>query len=410
MTSEDIFPPRVAGVVHRHRVLIIGAGAGGVCIAARLRLAGVKDVAIIDPSPTHYYQPLWTLVGGGAAEREASAKPMRHVIPKGVRWFQDRATEIDPEAKTVTLETGNSIAYDFLVAAPGLQLDWHRVEGLEEALETPNVSSNYDYDLAPKTWHMLQQFRGGTALFTCPHMPIKCAGAPQKIAYLAADHFRRTGLTDKTRVVLATATPSIFGVKAFADTLEGVIDRYGIDARYNHALIRIEPRTRQATFETEAGGETKEVTLPYDILHASPPQSAPDFIKQSPLADAKGWIDVDKHTLQHAKFDNVFALGDATNTPNAKTAAAVRKQAPVVVSNLLAAMDGKESTAFYNGYGACPLTTSYNQILLAEFDYTGEPAPTFSVIDTLKERRDLGTFKRYALPALYWHGMLRGRA
>ena len=410
MTSNDIFPPRVEGVVHRHRVLIVGGGAAGICVAARLRRAGVRDVAIIEPSPTHYYQPLWTLVGGGAAERETSARPMRQVIPKGVRWFQERAAEIDAEAKTVTLETGNAIAYDFLVAAPGLQLDWHRVEGLEEALETPHVSSNYHYDLAPKTWHMLERFQGGTALFTCPHMPIKCAGAPQKIAYLAANHFRRAGIVDETKVVLATATPGIFGVKAFAETLESVIERYDIDARYSHALVRIDSATRQATFETEAGGETKEVTLPYDILHATPPQSAPDFIKQSPLAGLQGWIDVDKHTLQHTKFSNVFALGDATNTPNAKTAAAVRKQAPVVVANLLARMEEKEPTAFYNGYGACPLTTSYNQILLAEFDYTGEPTPTFSFIDTVQERRDFGAFKRHALPALYWHGMLRGLA
>jgi sulfide:quinone oxidoreductase len=410
MSSADVFPPHVEGVVHRHRVLIIGAGTAGVCVAARLRRAGVKDIAIVEPSPTHYYQPLWTLVGAGAAPREVSARPMKKVIPAGVRWFQDRAIEIDAEAKTVALESSGSIAYDFLVAAPGLQLDWDGIEGLPEALETPQVSSNYHYDLAPKTWQMLERFRGGTAIFTCPHMPIKCAGAPQKIAYLAADYFRQRGILETSKLILATATPTIFGVKEFADPLLKVIERYGIDARYSNVLSRIDPVAREATFETAADGEKKEVTLGYDLLHAVPPQSAPDFIKKSPLAGPQGWVDVDKHTLQHARFPNVFALGDATNTPNAKTAAAVRKQAPILVANLLSAMDQKELTAFYNGYGACPLTTSYRDIILAEFDYTGSPAPTFPAIDTLRERRDYGLFKRYALPALYWHGMLRGRA
>ena len=410
MSTKDLFPPHVEGVVHRHRVLIIGAGAAGICVAARLQRAGVHDVAIIDPSPTHYYQPLWTLVGAGAAPREVSARPMKKVIPKGVTWFQDRAVEIDAESNTVTLESSRAIAYDFLVAAPGLQLDWDGIEGLGEALQTPQVASNYHYDLAPKTWQMLERFRGGTAVFTCPHMPIKCAGAPQKIAYLAADHFRKQGILEKSNLILATATPSIFGVKEFADILEGVIERYGMDARYNHVLVRIDAATREATFETESHGESKEITVHYDLLHVTPPQSAPDFIKQSPLAGPNGWIDVDKHTLRHTQFENVFGLGDATNTPNAKTAAAVRKQAPVLVQNLLSAMKQKDLTAFYNGYGACPLTTSYRQLVLAEFDYTGKPTPSVPMVDTMRERTDFGLFKRYALPALYWYGMLRGLA
>jgi len=410
MTSKDLFPAHVEGVVHRHRVLIIGGGAGGICVAARLRRAGVHDVALVEPSPTHYYQPLWTLVGAGVVEREISARPMKKVLPRGVRWFRDRVVAIDPDANTVSTESSGDLAYDFLVAAPGLQLDWKGVEGLEAALETPWVASNYHYDLAPRTWQMLECFRGGTALFTCPHMPIKCAGAPQKIAYLAADRLRRRGILDSSKVVFATATPSIFGVDEFARPLEAVIERYAMDVRYGHVLKRVDPVVREATFEAESGGETKTVTIPYDILHAVPPQSAPDFVKRGPIAGPQGWIDVDKHTLQHTRWSNVFALGDATNTPNAKTAAAVRKQAPVLVRNLLSVMAGREPAAFYNGYGACPLTTSYRQIVLAEFDYSGQPTPTFPFIDTTRERVDFGLLKRRVLPALYWQGMLKGRA
>jgi sulfide:quinone oxidoreductase len=257
--------------------------------------------------------------------------------------------EIHTDMNRVSTEFSGDIAYDFLVAAPGLQLDWERVEGLEAALQTPHVSSNYHYELAPKTWRMLEQFNGGTALFSCPAMPIKCAGAPQKIVYLAAYSLRRRGILDDSQLVFGVATPRIFGVKEYADVLDGVIERYGIDARYGHSLVRIDGVAREAVFETEAGGELKEVTIAYDIFHAVPPQSAPEFVKRSPLAGRQGWIDVDKHTLRHARFDNVFALGDATDTPNAKTAAAVRKQAPVVAQNLVSVMAGKEQTQRYDG-------------------------------------------------------------
>jgi len=398
----------MAQAAQHYRVVIIGGGTAGICVAARLRRLGVRDVAIIEPSATHYYQPLWTLVGAGVVRREASARSMRGVIPRGTRWVLDRVIEIDADANRVSTEFSGDIAYDFLVAAPGLQLDWGRVEGLEAALRTPQVSSNYLYDLAPKTWRMLEQFKSGTALFSCPAMPIKCAGAPQKITYLAADSFRRRGILDGSRLVFGVATPRIFGVKEFADVLDGVIERYGIDARYNHSLVRVDGAAREAVFEAEAGGELKEVTIPYDIFHAVPPQSAPEFVKRSPLAGPHGWIDVDRHTLRHARFDNVFALGDATDTPNAKTAAAIRKQAPVVARNLVSVMAGKEQSEKYQGYGACPLTTSYRKLLLAEFDYTGKPAPSVPGIDTMRERTDFGLFKRYGLPALYWNGMLRG--
>ncbi len=405
----------MTGTNHRrHRILVIGGGSAGITVAARLRRAGEADIGVIEPSETHFYQPLWTLVGGGVVPSSRSARPMRSVIPPGVRWIRDRALAIDPEARTVATQEHGRVGYDFLVAAPGLQLDWDRVAGLRDALATPAVSSIYDYQRAERTWELLRDFPGGRAVFTCPPMPIKCAGAPQKILYLACDHLRRRGLLERSQVTYGCAPAVIFGVPEYAEILLQVAARYGIDTRFGHELVAVDSDRREAVFAAAVGDERKEVRIPYDVLHVVPPQSAPDWIKRGPLARREppmaGWIDVDPHTLQHRRFPDVFALGDATTTPNAKTGAAVRAQAPVVVENLRAVMVGRPPEARYGGYGACPLVTGYGRVLLAEFDYTGKPTPTLPLIDTMRERRITWLLKRYGLPFLYWNLMLRGRA
>jgi sulfide:quinone oxidoreductase len=406
---NDVQSPVTSGDTSDNRIVIVGGGSAGICVAARLCRAGQRNVTVIEPSATHYYQPAWSLVGGGATAPEATARPTRRVIPRGARWLQDRVVSLDTDEQTVTTESSGEIRYDFLVAAPGIQLDWDRVAGLRDALQTPHASSNYAYDLAPKTWQCLQRIDGGTALFSCPSMPIKCAGAPQKIMYMACDYFRRRGILDKVQVIFGTATPSMFAVPEYSVILDGVAERYGIDLRFTHNLVRVDADRRDAFFEVTSGDEKREVSIHYDFLHAVPPQSAPDFIKRSPLADAQGWIDVDQYTLRHKKFPNVFALGDATNTPNTKTGAAVRSQVPVVVENLLAVMSGRETVARYEGYGACPLVTSYRSVLLAEFDYSKQPTPSIPLINTMKERYDMWLLKKYGLPWLYWNLMLKGR-
>ena len=149
------------------------------------------------------------------------------------------------------------------------------------------------------------------------------------------------------------------------------------------------------------------------MIHVVPPQSAPDWLKKTPLAvpdSPAGYVDVDKNTMQHVRYPDVFALGDAGSTPNSKTGAAIRKQAPVVAANVKASLSSKPVEASYGGYASCPLTTSRHTMLLAEFDYTMQPAPSFPVIDTTKERRDMWYLKRYGLPAMYWNAMLKGLA
>ncbi|MCX8050196.1 MAG: NAD(P)/FAD-dependent oxidoreductase, partial [Methylohalobius sp.] len=330
------------------------------------------------------------------------------VLPTKAHWIQERVVAVDPDQQVIETAEGSTVGYDWLIVAVGVKLDWENIEGLsQEIVGQDGICSNYSYDTVPYTWEMIRNFTGGTALFTMPLMPIKCPGAPQKIAYLAEDYFRRKGIRDRCTVHYLTTTPTIFGVKKYADALmEQVIRPRHIQVSYRHNLVAIRPKAREAIFENLDSGET--VVHKYDMIHITPPQSPPDFVKNSPLANDKGWVEVDPKTLRHLRYPNVFALGDCTSTPNSKTAAAVRSQAPVVVRNLAAAMRAKPLPCAYDGYGSCPLVTGYGRTILAEFLYGGEVRETFP-FDQSKERRSMYWLKRYVLPIVYWQGLVKGR-
>jgi sulfide:quinone oxidoreductase len=393
-----------------HRIVIVGGGSAGISVAARLRRAGEEDIAIIEPAGLHYYQPLWTLVGGGYASLERTRRFEASVMPKGVRWVQDAAVELDPDARVVATASGARIGYDVLVLCPGLELAWELVPGLAEAMATPHAASNYTAELASKTFELVRRFRGGEAIFAAPGSPIKCPGAPQKAAYLACDRWQRTGTLARARVTYASGAGGIFGVPEFAAVLERVVERYGIETRFGRELVEVDPDARQATFETTGPEGKVRETLHYDLLHVTPPQRAPGFVRESSLSSQSpfGWVPVDRHRLVHACYPEVFALGDVCDAPTSKTGAAIRRQAPVVVANLLAFLSGRDPSAHYDGYAACPFTTARGKMLLAEFDYSLAPHPTIPFIDTTRERYDMWLLKRYGLPAFYWNVMLRG--
>ncbi len=396
-----------------HQIVIIGGGSAGITVASQLLMANSSlDVAIIEPSDKHYYQPAWTLVGGGVFAAEDTVKSEGECIPKKATWIQAYCQEFVPDQNQVKTQDGQTISYDYLVVCPGIQLDWHLVEGLPAALGKEGVCSNYLYEQAPKTWEMIESFQGGTAIFTYPNTAIKCAGAPQKIMYLADEVFRKKGVRDRTKMIYCTAGPSIFGVPAYAKPLMAIVKRKNIDLKVKYNLKAIKAPQKEAIFEvtTETGVEL--VTIPYNFIHVTPPMSAPDFIKSSPLVgtqgEAKGWVEVDKYTLQHPRYPNVFSLGDASSLPTSKTAAAVRAEAPVLVKNLLAQMKSQPLSERYDGYACCPLITGYGKVIFAEFDYDKNPTPTFP-LDPTQERYTMWLLKRYGLPFLYWHRMLKGQ-
>ncbi|MFO0898191.1 MAG: FAD/NAD(P)-binding oxidoreductase [Pirellulales bacterium] len=392
-----------------HEIVVVGGGTAGITVAAQLTKGwrGRRDVAIVEPSDKHYYQPLWTLVGGGLARKEATERPERSVIPRRAHWIRDAVSGFEPAQHAIHTRDGRTITYDWLVVGAGLQLYWEKIPGLEESLGKDGVCSNYSYATVDSTWEAIRNFRGGNAIFTNPSGAVKCGGAPQKIMYLADDRFREAGVRDQARILYFSALPNIFAVEPYRATLEQVVARKQIDCRFRHELIEVRGASREAVFRHLDTRET--VVLPYDLLHVTPPMGPPRFLAESPLADGEGWVDVDQDTLRHKRFENVFALGDCSNLPTSKTGAAIRKQAPVVVQNLRAAMQGKPLAARYDGYTSCPLVTGIGKLVLAEFDYRKLPAETFPV-DQSRERFSMWLLKRYLLPLLYWQGMLKGRA
>ncbi|MCA9901627.1 MAG: NAD(P)/FAD-dependent oxidoreductase, partial [Anaerolineales bacterium] len=367
------------------------------------------DMGLIEPSDKHYYQPLWTLVGAGVFDRSVTERNERDYIPAGVDWIQDRVDSFDPDNNSLTTASGDTISYDYLVVTAGIQIDWDAIPGLKESVGKPGtgVSSNYSFDTVNATWDNIRNLKRGTALFTQPSTGIKCAGAPQKICYLAEDHFRRSGVRNNINVKFVSGTGSIFGVKKYADALNRVIDRKGIEATYNTELVALRPDSKEAIFEPVGGGD--QIIIKYDMIHVTPRQSAPDFIKKSKLAAATGWVEVDQHTTQHVRYPNVFSCGDSSSMPTSKTGAAIRKQAPVLVENLMAAIEERPLPGHYDGYTSCPLVTGYGTLILAEFDYDKVPQETFP-FDQSEERYSMYALKAHGLPRIYWHGMLRGRA
>jgi len=391
----------------KHQVVVVGGGSAGITAAAHLLNQKPEvDVAIIEPSDKHYYQPLWTLVGGGVFPKEASERNEATLIPPGATWIKDAVTEFDPDNNQVKTHDGKTIGYDFMIVAPGIQINWNQVKGLAGNVGTNGICSNYSYDKVEYTWECIQNLKSGKAIFTHPATPIKCGGAPQKIAYLAEDYFKQSGVRSKINVVFASASAVIFAVPKYAQALNQAIDRKGIETRYLHNLIEIRPSSKEAIFKHIQTEE--EIVMSYDMIHVTPPQGPPDFIKNSPLGNQDGWVDVNKDTLQHNRYANIFGLGDSSNLPTSKTGAAIRKQAPTLVHNLISAIEGRPLNASYNGYTSCPLVTGYGSLILAEFDYNGKPQESFP-FNQAEERYSMYLLKKHALPRLYWHGMLRGR-
>jgi sulfide:quinone oxidoreductase len=393
----------------KRRILIVGGGCAGITVAATLKKrAPSLEIAIIEPSDLHWYQPGFTLVGSGVFSRAQTERREATLIPRGVRWIKSAATEFLPDQNAVRLQDNSLESYDFLITCPGLKLAWEKIEGLAESLGRNGVCSNYLPQYAEYTWDSIKAFRGGAALFTQPTMPIKCAGAPQKIMYLMADHLRRRGTLDQATIEFCLAGNALFGVPFFIPPLQEAVDGYGIGVRYKHDLKAVDGPSRRAVFTvTDANGAKSDVEKSFDLLHVTPPQIGRDFVRSSPLANADGWIEVDQATLQHVRYPNIFGLGDATSTPNAKTAAAVRIQVPIVVKNLLAVMQGGKAAASYDGYGSCPLTVANGKIVLAEFMYGGAVTASFP-LDPRVPRRSMWYLKTKLLPWLYWHHMFSG--
>jgi sulfide:quinone oxidoreductase len=395
-----------------HGVLVIGGGTAGITVAASLKRhgPGAIDIAVVEPSDTHYYQPALTLVGAGVYDLARTHRSTDSLVPPGVKRIKAAARKFDPTNNKVELSTGDTVTYDYLVICTGVKLDWVKVDGLAEAVGRDGVCSNYSPDHVNYTWECLKALKPRSkAVFTQPPLPFKCPGAPQKIVYLTADHLQRKGILSDVDLRYFVHAPVIFAVPFFARECVKIAERYGVKVNYQHNLVAVDAKAKVAIFEI-VGGEKQgqRIEVSYHMLHVSPPQSPPDDIKSSPLVNAGGWVEVNQNSMQHVRQANVFAVGDVTSTPNSKTAAAVRKQAPVVVRNILKLMNGQAIDGGYDGYASCPLTTAKGKAIIAEFIYGGKVTPTLPLLDPGKERWLGWWIKVSGLPIMYWNYMLKG--
>ncbi|KAK4047826.1 hypothetical protein OIV83_005169 [Microbotryomycetes sp. JL201] len=402
----------------KHKIVVVGAGTGGTTVSSQLlrafkaegRPLNDGDIAIVDSASTHHYQPGWTLVGSGLADLSKMSRPTSSVIPQGVRHYKAAVASFAPEQNQIVTADGSTLTYDYLVVAPGLKTDLKRIPGLQEALKDPNsgVASIYSHDSVEKAWNNIKSFKGGKAIFTAPAGPVKCAGAPLKIMWMALSQWKRDGIRSSVEPAFATGNPVIFAVPKYAAALEKLRKERNVEGLYSHNLVKIDGKAKVATF-AKADGSTVEEK--FDFLHVTPPQGPLDFVKDSPLADAAGWVSVNQATTQHTKYPNVFSLGDASSMPNSKTAAAISAQAPVLVDNLRAHLDGKSQLpAKYDGYASCPLLTGHNELMLAEFKYGGVPKETFARFIGSQDKPNAFFYwlKKDFFPQAYWSAFLRG--
>ena len=396
--------------VRQFDVVVVGGGSAGLSVTASLlkRDASLR-IAVIEPNTEHYYQPAWTLVGGGAYDVRDTVRPTGEVMPKGAQWVKASLCAFAPQRKVVLLSDGTELGYQQLIVCPGLQLAWEKIEGLEDTLGKHGVTSNYRHDLAPYTWELVRSLRGGKALFTQPGMPIKCAGAPQKAMYLSCDYWRKQGVLASVSVEFNLAGAALFGVPTFVPPLMKYVEAYKAQLAFQSNLVKVDGPNKTAWFDvTGADGQVTRVEKRFDMLHVVPPQQAPDVIRRSELADKAGWFETDPATLQHPRYPEIFAAGDVCGTTNAKTAAAARKQVVVVADNLIALRQGRALPKRYDGYGSCPLTVEKGKVILAEFGYGGKLLPTFPMDPTVP-RQSAWFLKATLLPWFYWQGMLKGR-
>lgn len=391
---------------NHHDVLIVGGGNAGISLAARLRRDGMPDVALVDPVHVHRYRPLLSYVGGGQARMSDLERPQESVIPKGVRWYQDRVTAVEPAERCVQTASGLRLTAEDLVICPGVEQDWDAIPGSQAAVYSAHGASNYVDERAEHTWELVRDLSSGHAVFVVADGPVPCAGAGLKPLFLAADHWRRSGVLDAVEITAVLGWDTIFGIDRVDAELRRAADAFGIRVLTGARVRAVDTIARSIVVATARD----ETTLTYDMLHLVPRHRAPSWVAESDLAGpgTGGMVEISSTTLAHTRHRGVWGLGDAADVQASRSGGALRKQAGVVADNIARRRAGTDFVT-YDGYSTAPITVARNRLVLAEFDRAGDLTPSVPLIDLVKARRTTWFYDRYLQPSVYWHSILKGR-
>ena len=358
------------------KLIIVGGGTGGITVANQLvnsKALSYKDITIFDPSNIHYYKPGFTKLAGGVIEMGNLYDPLirynMNELTKNFNFKNQAVKSFAPDSNQISLDNGDTWTYDHLIVAAGLQINVDSVPGLRNLLddESKNVGTIYEFNYAKKTVRIRKNFNGKRAVFTQPPAPITCAGAPQKIMYLCDAYWKSLGINAEIQFV--TAIPKMFGIQYYSDKLGEIVKERNYQIHYSSVVLSVD----EHKVYCQNNQNKEKFELEYDFLHLTPNMSAPTFLKGQPISDSNGFVEVGAD-MRHKKYNNVWAIGDCISLPNAKTAAAVFSEAPVLVYNLgnVIKNETKESVK-YDGYSACPIYVGNKKLMLAEFRIFNDP-------------------------------------